>query len=75
MKHLYMFYCRRTGEFRKQAACDRNGGPAGSRQDLHLEEVVQIPELDRHKHEGVQPGRVQAARNHRLPMPWIFPSW
>lgn len=66
---------RWTCEFCEQASCDRDGWPASSRQDLHIQKAVPIPQLDRHQHKGLQPGRVQATRHHGLPVPRVLPSW
>ena len=39
--------------------CHRDGGAPRPRQDLHQQEALQVPQLDRDPHEGVQPWRVQ----------------
>lgn len=59
----FLVFCRRTSEFREQASCYRDGRSTRAGEDLHIEEIMSLPELDRDKHEGVQSRRVQEARN------------
>ena len=45
---------------------DLYGGLACQGQDLHRQEAVQIPQLDRYQHQGVQCRRVQKTGDHTL---------
>lgn len=71
---LSLSHTRGACQLCKQSTCHRDGRVASARENLHLEEAVALPELDRHQHEGVQPGRVPAARDRRVPQPRVFPA-